>query len=228
LEHLVKEKELTRARDALCKERRSLPIVEITKPYSFTRTTPDGEEESVSLSDLFEGRQQLVIYHFMYDPASEAGCSNCSVVGDSISSLEHLHARSTSLVVVSRAPMEKIIAYKKRMGWTFPWVSSGESDFNYDFHATQDESVMPIEYNFKGKEELLRGGMQYFTKGEQPGHSCFIRGSNGIGEEGKIYHTYSTYARGVELVMNTYVWLDMTLLGRQDEKVQYRRKDEYE
>ena len=228
MDHLAKEKELTRARDALCKERRNLPIVEVTKPYSFTRMTPDGgKEESVGLPDLFEGRQQLLIYHFMFDPSWEAGCSHCSLVGDSIPPLEHLNQHATSFVVVSRAPIEKIMAYKKRMGWDFPWVSSAGSDFNYDFCATQDESIRPVEYNFKGKNDLEKTGMPFFTKGEQPGQSCFIRGGNGIGEEGKIYHTYSTYSRGLEMLVNTYVWLDMTLLGRQDDKYQYRRKDEY-
>lgn len=204
-----------------------MPIVEVNKEYSFTRMTPDGKEETVHLSDLFEGRRQLVIYHFMFDPSWEAGCPMCSAVGDSIPPLEHLNERSISLVVVSRAPMEKITAYKKRMGWTFPWVSSGGSDFNYDFGVTQDESVRPVEYNFKGKDELGERGMVYFTKGEQPGQSSFIRGGDGIGEEGKIYHTYSAYSRGVEMVLNSYAWMDMTLLGRQDGKFDIHRKDEY-
>jgi predicted dithiol-disulfide oxidoreductase (DUF899 family) len=163
----------------------------------------------------------------MFDPSWDAGCTMCSVLGDSIAPLEHLHNRSTSLVVVSRAPIDKITAYKKRMGWTFPWVSSAGSDFNYDFHATQDENVKPIEYNFASKDELEKKGQSFFTRGEQPGSSCFIRGGEGIGEEGKIYHTYSAYSRGDETTINPYVWLDMTLLGRQDDKYSISRKDEY-
>lgn len=227
LDLLAKEKELTKARDALAKERRSLPIVEVTKPYTFTRLNADGVEETVTLSDLFEGRRQLAIYHFMLDPPSEPGCSMCSAVGDSIAPVEHLHNRSTSLVVVSRAPIDKITAYKKRMGWKFPWVSSAGSDFNYDFRATQDESVKPVEYNFASKEELDKKGQTFFTKGEQPGSSCFVRGGDGIGVEGKVYHTYSAYSRGGEPAINTFHWLDMTLLGRQDDKYNFSRKDEY-
>jgi predicted dithiol-disulfide oxidoreductase (DUF899 family) len=227
LEHLAKEKELTYAHDSLCKERRALPITEVTKPYTFTRMTADGKEESVDLADLFEDRQQLIIYHFMFDPSWDAGCTMCSLLADAIAPPEHLHNRSTSLVVVSRAPVEKIMAYKNRMGWTFPWVSSSGSDFNYDFQATQDEKITPVEYNFNGKEELEKRGQHWFMKGEQPGTSCFIRGGNGIGEERKIYHTYSAYSRGDETALNTYVWLDMTLLGRQDDKNHIRRRDEY-
>ncbi len=224
---LTKEKELTRAHDALCKERRTLPIVEVTKPYTFTKMTDDGKEESVSLLDLFEGRQQLIIYHFMFDPSWDVGCRMCSLLADSIAPLEHLHSRSTSFVVVSRAPIEKLMAFQKRMGWNFPWVSSSGSDFNYDFQATQDEKIKPVEYNFTSKEELEKKGQQYFTQGEQPGTSCFIRGGGGVGEEGKIYHTYSAYSRGDEAALNPYVWLDMTLLGRQDDKYEFKRKNEY-
>lgn len=226
LELLAKEKQLTHAYDELCKDRRTLPVVELTKAYTFTRLTAEGTQESVTLPDLFEGRRQLIIYHFMFDPTWDGGCTSCSGLGDSIPPLEHLHARSTSLVVVSRAPIEKIAAYKERMGWGFPWVSSSGSDFNYDFHVTLDEDVAPVEYNFKGKEELEERGPE-FAKGEQPGYSCFVRGGDGIGEEGKFYHTYSTYARGGEMAMNTFVWLDMTLLGRQDDKYRFRRRDEY-
>jgi predicted dithiol-disulfide oxidoreductase (DUF899 family) len=229
VEFLAKEKELTHAYDALCKDRRALPVVEVGKDYTFTRSTADGKEETISLSDLFDGRRQLVVYHMMFDPSSEAACAHCCLIGDSVPSLEHLHARSTSFVVVSRAPLEKIMAFKKRMSWNFPWVSSNGSVFNYDFHVTQDEKVAPIEYNFKTKDELEKRGQDFFARGEQPGHSCFVRGGNGIGDEGKIYHTYSTYARGGELVANTYVWLDMTLLGRRDDEFGFgsRRKDEY-
>lgn len=232
LDLLAKEKELTRARDALTAERQALPIVEVTKDYAFTAIGPNGEKTAVNLSDLFDGRPQLVIYHFMFAPDWEAGCPSCSLLGDSVPPLEHLHSRSTSFVAVSRAPIEKIEAYKKRQGWKFPWVSSHGTDFNYDFGVTQDETVRPVEYNFRSKEEMEKRGQPYFATGEQPGHSCFVKGGGNIGEEGKIYHTYSSYARGGEPIINTYTWLDMTILGRQDGKtglpgLGFKRRDEY-
>ncbi len=137
-------------------------------------------------------------------------------------------------MAVSRAPIDKINAYKKRMGWTFPWVSSYESNFNYDFHVTQDESVAPVLYNFKTKTEMEKRGVDYFARGEQPGHSVFIVGGKvtGVGEEGKVYHSYSSYARGGEAMINTMSWLDLTPLGRQDgqrglEGLGFKRHDEY-
>ena len=230
---LTKEKESTRVRDALAAERRQLPIVEVTKPYTFTAISPkDGQKREVSLSDLFDGRRQLIVYHFMFDPSWDAGCSSCTLLGDSFPTLEHLYSRSTSVVAVSRAPIEKIEAYKKRMGWTFPWVSSYGSDFNYDMHVTQDDAVCEIEYNFKSKDEMIERSQDYFTRGEQPGYSVFYRGDGKIGEEGKIYHTYSTYARGGEHLITTFGWLDLTPLGRQDgetgrEGLGFARRDEY-
>jgi predicted dithiol-disulfide oxidoreductase (DUF899 family) len=206
-------------------------MVEVTKPYTFTGMGPDGEKKTLTLSDLIADYRQLIIYHFMFDPEWDAGCPSCSLMGDSIPPLEHLHARSTTVVVVSRAPIEKIAAYKKRMGWTFPWVSSYDSDFNYDMHVTEDETH-PVEYNFRNKEELLKLGQVYFTEGENPGNSIFYRGDGKLGEEGKIYHTYSTYSRGGEHLVNTFGWLDMTPLGRQDGEtglpgLGFRRRDEY-
>lgn len=168
----------------------------------------------------------------MFDPSWDGGCSSCSVVGDHIPALEHLNSRSTSFVAVSRAPIDKIAAYKKRMGWTFPWVSSFEGDFNYDFKVTQDDDVVPVEYNFKTKQEMLDKGQPWFTEGEQPGISCFVRGGEGIGEEGKVYHSYSCYARGGEPQVNTFFWLDLTPLGRQDGRTDvpglgFKKRDEY-
>jgi predicted dithiol-disulfide oxidoreductase (DUF899 family) len=229
---LAKEKEATRARDSLSTERRKLPMVEVTKPYTFTGMGPGSGKKTLTLSDLFFGRRQLIIYHFMFDPKWDAGCSSCSLLGDSIPPLEHLNARSTTFVAVSRAPIEKIAAYKKRMGWTFPWVSSYDSDFNYDMHVTENEAVHPVEYNFRNKEELAKRGQDFFARGEQPGTSVFYRGDGKIGEEGNIYHTYSSYARGGEHLVNTFSWLDMTPLGRQDgesglEGLGFRRHDEY-
>jgi len=229
---LEKEKSLTRARDALAAERRALPIVEVTKPYTFTALDASGEEKTATLSDLFGTNRQLIIYHFMFSPAWDAGCSSCSLLGDHIPPLDHLASRSTAFVCVSRAPIAKIDGYKKRLGWSFPWVSSYGTDFNYDFHVTQDETVAPIEYNFESGDQLKAKGLDFFTTGEQPGHSCFVKGGNGVGEEGKVYHTYSSYARGGEAQIGTFGWLDMTFLGRQDPEKRnglgFRRRDEYE
>lgn len=237
---LTKEKEASRAYDALIAQRRQLPVVEVTKPYTFSTLDNNNNNNdakpqqtvTVTLQDLFAGRRQLIIYHFMFSPSAEAGCSSCSLVADSLPPLEHLHSHSTSLVVVSRAPMEKIAAYKKRLGWSFPWVSSYDSDFSFDMHVSMDESRVPIEYNYRDKAELLQTGHDFRTSGEQQGVSVFYRGGYGFGEQGKVYHTYSAYARGVEPLVNTMALLDMTPLGRQDGEIKgeglgYRRRDEY-
>ncbi|MGH9789626.1 MAG: DUF899 domain-containing protein, partial [Candidatus Acidiferrales bacterium] len=160
-ELLAREKELTRKRDALNAERRRLPMVRIEKPYAF-----EGPEGKVGLLDLFDRRRQLIIYHFMFDPSWDEGCPSCSFLVDNIGHLAHLHARNTSLVLVSRAPLAKIEPFKKRMGWTVPWYSSFGSDFNYDFHVTMDEAVAPVEYNYREKAELVQKGETYFTQGE--------------------------------------------------------------
>ncbi|KIX02173.1 uncharacterized protein Z518_08112 [Rhinocladiella mackenziei CBS 650.93] len=231
---LEKEKEVTRARDAVSKERRKLPLVEVTTPYTFTALDEaTGKPKPVTLLDLFAGRPQLIIYHFMFDPEWDAGCPSCSLLGDTVPPLQHLNSHSTTFVAVSRAPIEKITAYKKRMGWSFPWVSSSGTSFNYDFHVTGDDSIAPVQYNFKNKAELESRGQSYFARGEQPGHSVFIVGGRlGVGEEGKVYHSYSTYSRGGEQIINTLSWLDMTPLGRQDGVngvggLGYKRHDEY-
>jgi predicted dithiol-disulfide oxidoreductase (DUF899 family) len=207
-------------------------MVEINKSYTFTTVDDSGKEVKVGLSDLFAGRRQLIIYHFMFDPSWEAGCVGCCLIGDSIHALEHLNSRDTTLVCVSRAPIEKLIAFKKRMGWTFPWVSSYGTDFNYDFHVTQDSAVTPVEYNYRGEAEMEKRGASFAAKGEQPGLSCFIKGDGkDIGEVGKIYHTYSAYARGLERTSGYFGWLDFTLLGRQDAEGSgppaKARRDEY-
>ncbi len=206
-------------------------MVEVKKPYSFTVLDTSGNEVGVGLSDLFAGRRQLIVYHFMFDPSWDVGCVGCSLTGDSIGAVEHINARDTTLVCVSRAPIAKIEAFKKRMGWTFPWVSSYGSDFNYDFHATQDAAVAPVEYNFRDEAELEKRGQKYSATGEQPGVSCFIKGgAKEIGEPGKMYHTYSGYARALEKTSGYFGWMDMTLLGRQDEKNAppvSARRDEY-
>ncbi len=196
---LVKEKELTRARDALNVERRLLPMVLVDKEYSF-----EGPEGEASLLDLLEGRQQLIVGHFMFDPSWEDGCPSCTAGADEMApgELEHLHKRDTTFAYVSRAPLEKIERYKAKRGWTFPWYSSHGSDFNYDFHATIDASVAPPEYNYRPLDDEVPF--------EAPGMSCFLRDGDAI------FHTYSTYARGAEQIGGSYYLLDMTALGRQE------------
>jgi predicted dithiol-disulfide oxidoreductase (DUF899 family) len=205
-ELLAKEKELTRHRDAVNAERRRLPMVRIEKDYVF-----EGPAGKARLLDLFGERRQLIVYHFMFDPSWDEGCPSCSFLVDNIGHLSHLHAWQTSLVLVSRAPMAQIESFKERMGWTVPWYSSFGGDFNYDFHVTMDEAVAPVEYNYRDKVELLRKGETYFTQGESHGLSAFLRGGDGV------FHTYSTYARGTDLLVGTYNYLDLTALGRQED-----------
>ncbi len=211
-ELLAKEKEATRARDALNAERRMLPMVRVEKEYVF-----DGPDGEATLLDLFEGRRQLIVGHFMFDPEWEDGCSSCSAGADEMSGglFEHLHVRDTSLVHVSRAPIEKIEAYKAKKGWTFPWYSSHGSDFNYDFGVTVDESVAPAVYNYRTKADHEAAGTGYYFEGgqpiEQPGMSIFLRDGD------DVFHTYSNYARGAEMTGGSYYFLDLTALGRQEE-----------
>jgi predicted dithiol-disulfide oxidoreductase (DUF899 family) len=209
---LAEEKELTQRRDALTAERRRLPMVEIDKDYVFEG--PDGER---SLLDLFEGRLQLIVGHFMFDPSWDDGCSSCSAGADEVSRglLDHLHARDTTLVFVSRAPLAKIADYKARKGWSFPWYSSHGSEFNYDFHVTLDETIAPVEYNYRSAAEHAQAGTSYYVEGEQPiempGTSTFLRDGD------RVFHTYSNYARGAEMTGGSYYWLDLTALGRQED-----------
>jgi predicted dithiol-disulfide oxidoreductase (DUF899 family) len=211
-ELLAKEKELTRRRDALNAERRQLPMVEIEKDYVFEG--PDGEAR---LLDMFEGRSQLFVGHFMFDPSWEDGCPSCTAGVDEVSKglIEHLNVRDSSLAYVSRAPIEKLERYKAKKGWTIPWYSSYGSDFNYDFNVTLDESVAPLEYNYRSKAEHERAGTAYYLEGEQPielpGLSCFLR------IDDRVFHTYSTYGRGAEMLGGSYYWLDLTALGRQED-----------
>ncbi|KAK2738939.1 hypothetical protein FQN57_006733 [Myotisia sp. PD_48] len=218
---LVKEKEATRAADQLKAELRELPMREVTKSYTFTC---QGNKQ-VTLKDLFDGRRQLVVYHFMFAPDAEP-CKTCSFLGDHLPHLNHIRSRDTNFVVVSRAPMTQLNPFHKRMGWSFPWLSSEGTDFNYDFQATQDEAVHDVGYNFMNKEELERKGLTYSLKGEQPGISVFYR------EGDRIYHTYSSYARGLDTLLTTYTMLDMTPLGRQEKgnakPKAFRLHDEYD
>jgi predicted dithiol-disulfide oxidoreductase (DUF899 family) len=209
---LAKEKELTRQRDALNAERRRLPMVEIEKDYRFT-----GREGELGLVDLFEGRLQLIVGHFMFDPSWTDGCPSCSAGADEVADglLEHLHARDTTLAYVSRAPLDRIEDYKARKGWTFPWYSAYGSDFNYDFHVTLDDSVVPFEYNYRTKAEYEQAGAADFARSgqpfEMPGTSFFLR------EGHRVFHTYSSYARGAEQTGGSYYFLDLTALGRQED-----------
>lgn len=235
LELLKKEKENTRARDALARERRALPVTKVEKHYVFTDLDDRGNKVEKSLKDLFDGRQQLIIYHFMFDPTWEAGCPSCSIQAAAISSIvPHLNSRGTTLVGVSRAPIEKIQAYKKRLGLTVPWVSSLDNTFNKDFHVTLYPGDDDAQYNFMTRDTLLEKNMSWFTRGEQPGQSSFILGDaeKGLGETGVVYHTYSSYSRGLEFMNPTFGYLDTTKLGRRDEIIglqglRFRRHDEY-
>jgi predicted dithiol-disulfide oxidoreductase (DUF899 family) len=210
-ELLAREKEFTRLRDALSADRRRLPMVEVTKDYVF-----EGPQGNVGLADLFHGRRQLIVGHFMFHPDWEDGCPSCSAGADEMSEghLEHLAARDTTFVYVSRAPLAKLEAYKAKKGWTFPWYSSHGSDFNYDFDVTLDDAVKPIVYNYRTKAEYERRGEAFEeSEGalERPGRSCFLR------DGGSVFHTYSVYARGLETIGGSYYMLDETALGRQED-----------
>jgi len=227
---LAKEKELTHQRDAVSAARRRLPMVRIDKRYVF-----EGEHGKAGLLELFEGRRQLIVYHFMLGPEDEEGCPSCSLLVDNIGHLSHLRARNTTLVLVSRAPYPKLARYKARMGWTIPWFSSFGSDFNYDFGVTLDEARAPLAYNYEDKATHLAKGETWFAEsGELPGISAFLRDGN------TVFHTYSTYARGGDVLIGTYNFLDLTALGRQEDWEQppgrsdgpfmhwVRRHDQYE
>ncbi|MGW5635898.1 DUF899 domain-containing protein [Streptomyces sp. NPDC003832] len=184
-ELLVREKAATRARDALNAERRGLPMVEVDTEYVF-----EGGDGKATLLDLFEGRHQLVVHHFVFAPEWEAGCPRCSAFLDQIGHLAHLWSRSTSLVAVSRAPYTRILPFKARMGWTVPWLSSHGNDFDRDFEVTLERDGVPEE---------------------RPGVSCFLR------DRDRVFHTYSTFGRGLDGLGSATSLLDLTALGRQEE-----------
>jgi predicted dithiol-disulfide oxidoreductase (DUF899 family) len=214
-ELLSREKELTRLHDELNADRRRLPMVRIEKDYRF-----EGPGGPATLVDIFEGRRQLMVKHFMFDPSWEDGCSSCSAGADEIADglLEHLHRRDTTFAAISRAPFAKLEDYRRRKGWTFPWYSSYGSDFNYDFHTTIDESVAPLEINYRSRaelEQLADASAAWVLTADQPiempCESCFLRDGDAV------FHTYSTFGRGSEALGGAYAWLDLTALGRQEE-----------
>ena len=195
---LRQEKKVTRAYDRVSAARRRLPMVRLDTDYLFA--TPQGAQ---GLRDLFAGRRQLSVYHYMFDPKWTKGCPGCTGLVNALGDLSLLAERDTTFVLISRAPLAKLRAYRKKMGWSVPWVSSGGSKFNYDFHVTLDEEVAPAEYNY----QRLRG----HEPGEAHGLSVFFR----VGRD--VFHTYSAYARGVESLTDVYRLLDVTPYGRQED-----------
>ena len=216
-ELLSKEKEFTRLRNELSRQRRELPWERLEKEYVF-----DGQNGKETLADLFDGKSQLIVYHFMFGPGWGEGCPSCSLLSDHIDgSVVHLAARDASLVVVSRAPLAQIEAFKKRMGWRFKWVSSYGSDFNYDYQVSMTKEEMEkgrVYYNY---------AMQQFPSEERPGASAFYKDG-----AGNIFHTYSTYARGLDILIGAYNWLDLAPKGRDEDGLAYtmawvRHRDKY-
>jgi predicted dithiol-disulfide oxidoreductase (DUF899 family) len=236
---LSAEKELTRKSDELAQRRQDLPWVKIDKAYRF-----DTDKGPAMLADLFEGRSQLMVYHFMFGPDYKAGCPSCSAIADGFNGIAiHLANHDVNLVAVSRAPLDKLQEYKWRMGWTFPWASSAPSDFNADFNvwfSEQQQMSGDIDYNYRRepkfawKPEAAGGGQaaedQFAAmcgtdsatyQRERPGISTFVH------EDGVIYHAYSTYARGLDGIWGMYQWLDRAPRGRNEAGVWWRRHDEY-
>ncbi len=214
---LAKEKEFTHLRDKVNAARLALPWVRVDKPYAFD--TPQGRK---TLAELFAGRSQLVVYHFMLGPDWEAGCTGCSFLADHLDgALPHLENHDVTMLAVSRAPLDRIEAYKRRMGWRFPWVSSHGSDFNYDFHVSFTPEALgkgSVYYNY----EMIPREQAH---DELPGLSAFYRDENG-----EVFHTYSSYARGGEELIGTLMILDRAPLGRNEHTIMdwVRRHDEYE
>jgi predicted dithiol-disulfide oxidoreductase (DUF899 family) len=220
LKLLQAEKAHTRRGDELARMRQELPWVRIDKAYTF-----DTEGGAASLADLFRGRSQLLIYHFMLGPDWDEGCPSCSGLADGFDETHlHLQNHDVAFTAVSRGPLEKLLAYRDRMGWSFPWASSGRSDFNYDFHVTIDASVAPVDYNYQDQAELEAADVAWREwSGEQPGMSAFAL------EDGRVYHTYSAYARGLDALWTMWQWLDRAPLGRNlGDLSWFHRHDQYE
>ncbi|TQV91941.1 hypothetical protein V2A60_005964 [Cordyceps javanica] len=203
---IAKEKALVKAREELVAERQLLPILPVTKQYTFTG--PDGP---LSLRDLFGTHSQLIIYHYMFDPAWEDGCDGCAFTLANAPDPRHLAEKDTGLVIVSRAPIDKITRWKAKNFWTIPWVSSYDTDFNYDYHVTLDENVAPIEYGYRSKAELDAAGVKGIA-GEQPGLNVFkLQGDD-------IYHTYSNY-HSIDSIAGINGYLELTPSGRNEGKI---------
>jgi predicted dithiol-disulfide oxidoreductase (DUF899 family) len=237
LDLLDAEKALTRRSDEVARQRHELPWVRVDKDYDF-----ETDEGTVSLAGLFRGRSQLLIYHFMFGPDYVAGCPSCSAIADGFNgSVAHLANHDVTLSAVSRAPLAKLQAYKQRMGWSFPWASSYGSDFNHDFgvaHTKEEWQSGAVEYNFRtmdvrppesGEENAFLNqlassvGTDWPTyRQEGPGMSAFVR------EDDVVYHTYSTYERGLDVLWGMYQWLDRAPLGRNEAGMWWRRHDEYD
>jgi predicted dithiol-disulfide oxidoreductase (DUF899 family) len=243
LELLEAEKELTRRSDELARQRQELPWVPINKGYRF-----ETDEGSASLADLFGGRSQLLVYHFMFGPDYTTGCPSCSMIADGFNGFAiHLANHDVTLTAVSRAPLAKLQAYKRRMGWTFPWASSFGGDFNFDFSVgltEQQQREGGIEYNYRREAPLrIRGqegaeisrstpdGPATFAAMCGTDAATFIRERPGMSafalNDGVIYHTYSTYARGLDGLWGMYPWLDRAPKGRNETGLWWRRRDEY-
>jgi predicted dithiol-disulfide oxidoreductase (DUF899 family) len=236
LELLEAEKELTRRSDELAQQRQALPWVRIDKEYRFQT-----DQGSASLPDLFRGRSQLLVYHFMFGPDYKAGCPSCSAIADGFNGLAvHLANHDVTLTAVSRAPLPKLQAYKQRMGWSFPWVSSFGGEFNFDFDVAfteEEQRKGSIEYNYKRNGHAMDATTQVPEPVVQIAASCgtdvptYTRDRPGLStfalEDGVVYHTYSTYARGLDGLWGMYQWLDRAPKGRNETGVWWRRHDEY-
>lgn len=204
---LAHEKEMTHHYDRVNAERRRLPMVKIEKSYVF-----DGPNGRRGLEDLFEGRRQLIIYHFMFDPKWDKGCPGCTGLINALGDLSLLERCDTTFAVVSRAPLPKLEKYRAEKGWSIAWFSSFGSDFNYDFHVTLDPKIAPAEYNYRNKEEMSAAkGHPVLLEGEEHGLSVFFR------MDGDLFHTYSAFARGTESLTDAYRLLDVTPYGRQQD-----------
>jgi predicted dithiol-disulfide oxidoreductase (DUF899 family) len=235
---LKAEKEYSRQGDELARQRQELPWVRIDKEYRF-----ETDEGTASMTDLFLGRSQLLVYHFMFGPDYQAGCPSCSAIADGFNGITaHLAHHDVMLWAISRAPLEKLQAYKKRMGWSFPWASSFGSDFNFDFSAsfTEDQQREGAYYNFRRDDPVMNVGRGALTNPVSSGNadmtgtdlSTYLREREGMSafalKDGIIYHTYSAYARGVDGIWSMYPWLDRAPLGRNETGPWLRRHDEYD
>jgi predicted dithiol-disulfide oxidoreductase (DUF899 family) len=234
LQLLDAEKELTRRSDELAQRRQALPWVRIDKDYRF-----DTDAGTASLAELFGGRSQLLVYHFMFGPDYAAGCPSCSAIADGFNgSVVHLANHDVTLMAISRAPLAKLQAYKRRLGWTFPWASSGNTDFNFDFNIAfteEEQRERGITYNYRHETDFRWGGQEHvesqFAKTcgtdtatyhrDRPGLSAFVL------DNGSVYHTYSSYGRGVDGIWGMYQWLDRAPKGRNEQGPWWKRNDEY-